>query len=126
MNNLPALAAAYAQAKTEEARIVALRHDLALQIQALTGHVDEGQKTYKTDGWNVTIKAPLIRSMNWDAWEVIKARIPQDLWPVEMKPSLDEKGVKWLQNNEPETYGVLCEALTIKPGSVQITVKEGV
>jgi hypothetical protein len=121
---LAELAAAYVRAKAQEAIMADQRRAIAAKIQALTGHTAEGQKTYAADQWKVTVKAPLIRSMNWDAWEQVKGRIPEDLWPVEMKPSLDEKGVKWLQNNEPETYAVLSEALIIKPGSVQITVQE--
>lgn len=122
MSELAKLAAAYAQAKAEETAAITRRRELAAQIQAATAHQSEGQKTYDAGDWKVSVKAPLIRSMNWDAWETVKDRIPKDLWPIEMKPSLDEKGVRWLQNNEPETYAVLAEALTVKPGSVQVTV----
>ena len=121
---LAELAEAYANAKTREADAIALRRDLATRIRAATGHTGEGQKTYAADGWKISVKAPLVRSMDWTAWETVKARIPQALWPIEMKPALDEKGVKWLQDNDQEIYAVLAEALTVKPGSVQITVKE--
>lgn len=123
MKTLPALAAAYAQAKAEEARATTLRRDLAAQIQAATGHTGESQKTYTADSWKVTVKAPVIRSMNWDAWETVKGRIPRHLWPVEMKPTLDEKGVQWIKANDPQTYQILSEALTVKPGAVQVSVK---
>mgnify|MGYP000862453179 FL=1 len=124
MTALAELAAAYSKAKADEARATAIRRELADQIVAVTGHAVEGQKIYEADGWKVTVKAPLIRSMDWAAWESVKARIPQELWPVEMKPSLDEKGVRWLQKNDPKHYAALAEALTVKPGAVQVTVKE--
>ncbi len=122
MTPLAVLAAAYAQAKADEARAIEIRRELALQIQSLTGHDAKGQKTYDADDWKITVKAPLICSMDWAAWETIKQQIPVDLWPVEMKPTLDEKGVQWLQNNEPDLYGILSQCLTVKPGAVQVTV----
>lgn len=120
--DLSTLAEAFALAKAEEARAIERRRDLAAQIQAATGHTAEGQKTYDAGDWKVSVKAPLIRSMNWDAWETVKVSIPADLWPVEMKPTLDEKGVKWLQNNEPELYATLSAALIVKPGAVSVSV----
>lgn len=122
--SLSALAAAYAKAKAEESRITARRRELADKIQAVTGHVGEGQKTYAVDGWKVAVKVPLIQSIDWDVWETIKSHIPQNRWPIEMKPSLDVSGVAWIKENDPETYAILAKALTVKPGSVQVTVKE--
>lgn len=120
--DLSTLAEAFALAKAEEARAIELRRDLAAQIQAATGHTAEGQKTYDAGDWKVSVKAPLIRSMNWDAWETVKGNIPRELWPVEMKPSLDEKGVKWLESNDPQTYAALSAALIVKPGAVSVSV----
>lgn len=124
---LSQLAADYAKAKEEEARAAALRRDLAAQIQALTGHESEGSKTYKDGDWKVTVKAPLITSMDWQKWEETKLAIPEQFWPVEMKPSLDTKGVKWIADNDPGLYAVLAQCLTVKPGALSVTVahKEG-
>lgn len=120
---LSQLAAAFAAAKDEEARATELRRSIAAQIQALTGHDAEGSKTYKDGDWRVTVKAPLITSMDWQKWEETKLAIPEQFWPVEMKPSLDMKGVKWLYENNHDAYAVVAQALTIKPGAVQVTVK---
>lgn len=124
---LAQLATAFAQAKAEEARATDLRRDLATQIQALTGHTAEGSKTYKDGDWKVTVKAPLITSMDWEQWEETKLAIPEQFWPVEMKPSLDMKGVKWIADNDPGLYATLAQCLTVKPGAVQVSVarKEG-
>lgn len=124
MTDLATLAVAYAKAKADEARATEIRRALADRILAATGHAGEGQKTYEADGWKIAVKAPLIRAMNWPVWETVKARIPENLWPVELKPVLDEKGVKWLHANEPTLYAVLAEALTVKPGAVQVQVQE--
>ena len=120
---LAQLATAFAQAKAEESRATELRRDLAAQIQALTGHESEGSKTYKDGDWKVTVKAPLITSMDWDKWEETKLSIPEQFWPIEMKPVLDMKGVQWIEENDPGLYATLATCLTVKPGAIQVTVK---
>lgn len=119
---LEQLATAYVLAKDEEHRATTLRRELAAQIQALTGHTTEVQKTYDGGEWKVVVKAPLITAMDWKKWESVKEQIPEGLQPTRWKLELDEKGVKWLQNNEPDVYAVLATALTVKPGAVQVTV----
>ncbi len=121
---LSQLAAAFAAAKDEEARATELRRSIAAQIQALTGHDAEGSKTYKDGDWRVTVKAPLITSMDWQKWEETKLAIPEQFWPVEMKPSLDMKGVKWIADNDPGLYAVLAKCLTVKPGALSVTVAQ--
>ncbi len=120
---LSQLAYAYCEAKMEESNAASKRRDLAKAIQALTGHSKEGQSTYEDDTVKVTVKAPLIRSMDWAKWDEVRDQITEDLWPVQMKPVLDEAGVKWLEANHPEAFAVVCQAMTIKPGAVQITIK---
>ena len=119
---LAQLAEAWHQAKIEENRAADLRRELATQIQRLTGHQAESSKTYQDGDWKVTVKQPVNRTMDWEQWEATKTKINEALWPVELKLSLDEKGVKWLQDNDPVTYAVLSECLTTKPGAVSITV----
>lgn len=119
---LAELATEFFRLKAEETLIAEQRRAVAAQIQALTGHTDEGSKTYNDGDWKVTVKAPVNRRMDWDIWNSIKAEIPSDLWPVEMKFILDEKGVKWIQANDPQTFGILSQALTTTPGAVSVTV----
>ena len=121
--DLAELAADYAAAKDAENQWATRRRVLAGIIQSITDHDSESQKTYAADGWKITVKAPLILTMDWNQWEQTKTSIPESLWPVEMKAVLDEKGVKWLHNNEPELYRILAECLTVKPGAVQVTVQ---
>ena len=123
MNTLHDLAAEYAAAKEAEAQWATRRRELAAAIHAATGHTAEGQKTYyDADGWKIVVKAPLIRSMDWKAWEQVKDQIHPDLHPIKIKKELDEKGVKWLMANEPDLYAVVAQAITTKPGTVQVTV----
>ena len=116
------LAVAYNDAKAIEERAIAHRRKLAVEIQMLTGHSAESQKTYEAEGWKVSVKAPLITSMDWKKWQLIREEIPPSLWPIEVKTVLDEKGVKYLRDNEPDIYLILSECLSTKPGAVQVTV----
>ena len=120
---LAQLALAYAETKMEENNAASKRRDITKAIQALTGHDSEGAKTYKDGEVRVTVKAPMIRSMDWAKWDEVRDQITEDLWPVEMRQVLDEKGVKWLYANNPDAYSVVAQAMTIKPGAVQVTVK---
>ena len=122
MTTLSQLAEAYEQAKEEEARAASLRRELAAQIQHMTGHTTESSKTYKDGDWKVVVKQPVNRTMDWAAWETVKQDIPEELWPIEMKPCIDEKGVKWIKDNDPEIYQTLSGAMTSKPGAVSVTV----
>lgn len=119
---LAQLAAAFAQAKAEETRAADLRRELAALIQNMTGHTAESSKTYKDGDWKVVVKQPVNRTMDWAAWEIVKQSIPEEFWPVEMKPCIDEKGVKWIKDNDPEIYATLSGAMTTKPGAVSVTV----
>lgn len=122
MTTLVKLAAAYDRAKEAERRATEQRRALAAAIQELTGHSSERQSTYEEGGWKVTVKAPLITSMDWEKWERVQNEIPTNLWPVKSTLSIDMQGVKWLKNNEPDVYSRVENCLTIKPGAVQVTV----
>jgi len=119
---LEMLAAQYYAAKEIEAKAVEKRRALGMQIAELLRHESESSKTYAADGWTITVKAPVTRSMNWKAWATVNEAIHPDLWPIETKTVLSETGVKWLMNNEPEIYKILAEALTVKPAAVSVTV----
>lgn len=121
---LSELAAEYAAAKEQEARATQARRDIGALIQALTGHESEGQKTYRDGDWKVTVKAPLVTTMDWAQWETVKQDIPEEIWPIEAKTVLDMNGVKWIAENDPAAYAILAQCLTTKPGAVQISVAQ--
>lgn len=123
MKPLAQLAAEYAAAKDAEIAAIDNRRRIAAQIQSFTHHESESSKTYAADGWKVSVKAPLIHSMNWDMWEMVKQSIPPHLWPVAMKPSLDREGLDWLKENQVGYYLLVADCITTKPGAVQISVK---
>jgi hypothetical protein len=116
------LAAAYLAAKDAETAATAHRREIAALIQAMTGHESEGQRTYECDGFKIAVKAPLIRSMDWKAWEAVKKDIHPDLHPICVKEELDEKGLRWLLENDLATYTRVSQCITTKPGALSVTV----
>jgi hypothetical protein len=44
---------------------------------------------------------------------------------VKIKRELDDTGVKYLANNEPQIYKLLAKALTIKPAKTAVTIVKG-
>lgn len=115
------LSAEWLTAKAEEARAAKRRLVIEEQIIALTGKRDEGSKTVDATGYKITVTGKVTRKLDWDKWEQIKTQIAPALWPVKMKPELDEKGVKWLQQNEVEIYALL--PIEVKPAKTAIEVK---
>lgn len=118
---LEQLSAEWLSAKAEEARAAKRRLVIEEQIIALTGKRDEGSQTVDATGFKITVTGKVSRKMDWAKWDQIKTQIAPVLWPVKMKPVLDEKGVKWLQQNEVEIYAML--PLEVEPAKTAIEVK---
>jgi len=118
---LEQLSADWLKAKAEEAAANKRRIGIEEKIVALTGKRDEGSQTIEATGFKVTVTGKVSRKMDWDKWETIKAQIAPNLHPVKFKPELDEKGVKYLQANEPEIYALL--PIEVKPAKTAIEVK---
>lgn len=118
---LEKLCADWLKAKQAETAANTLRVDIEDQIVALTGKKDEGAKTVDAEGFKLTITGKMTRKMDWTKWEAIKSQIPALLHPVKLKTEIDEKGVKYLQLNEPEIYALL--PLEIKPAKTSVDIK---
>ncbi len=108
-------------AKKAEQTANAQRVAIEDQIIALTGKRDEGAKTVDVSGFKITVTGKISRKMDWMAWETIKAQIPADMHPVKLKPELDEKGVKWLAEHQPDIYKLL--PIEVKPAKTAVEIK---
>jgi len=82
-----------------------------------------GSKTNNVDGYKITVKRPINRTIDGDAWEKVKESIPSDLWPIRVKVEPDAKGCDWLRENRPELWLVASEAISEKPGKPGFTVE---
>lgn len=124
MENLHELAEAWRDAKRAETQANKRRVEIEQRIIAITGCKEEGSTTHDADGLKITVKGKLTRSLDQAAWEQIAPTIPEALRPVTYKPALDLKGLRYLENNEPEIYRQITPALTIKPAKPAVAVKE--
>lgn len=114
------------RAKAEEDKAKAKRIELEEELIGLVGQKQEGAQTHTIGEYKITITGVLNRKIDWDMFDsAIAAKIPESLQPVKIKRELDETGVKFLENNEPQIYKVLLPALTIKPGKTNVKITKG-
>lgn len=114
-------AAKLAEKEANERR-VALEEELI----ALVGAKEEGAQTHTIGDFKITITGKLNRKIDWEMFDQsIASKIPESLQPVKVKRELDETGVKYLANNEPQLYKILATALTVKPAKTSVTIVQG-
>lgn len=118
---LETLCREWLEAKQAEAKAARDRIAIEERIIFHTGKRDEGSQTHEFNGYKITVTGKVSRKMDWKKWEVIKAQIPPNLHPIKTKLELDEKGVKYLQSNEPEVYALL--PIEVTPAKTAIEVK---
>lgn len=119
--NLKDLCGQWFEHKRAEAAANKLRKEVEEKIVALTGKRDEGSATHEAEGFKVTVTGKVTRKMDWTKWETVKDQIPANLRPVKTKSELDETGVKYLRDNEPDIYALL--PIETKPASTSVEVK---
>ena len=93
------------------------------EIIALAGCKDEGSETHKAGDWKIRITGKINRTLDVAAWETIAPSIPEQMRPVVYAPKLDTKGLRYLENNEPEVYARIAQAIVAKPGKPAVEVK---
>ena len=87
---------------------------------------DEGSVTLKGESYKVTITYGVNRTLDQAALEAIKDGIARELFDqaITYKPSLVLAGVRFLQNNEPDSYAVLAQAITSKPAKPSVKLEQ--
>jgi len=115
-------------AKMREADATRKRVEIQQEIIDIVGCPQEGTETHDVDGYKVKIEQRIIRKLDDKAWAMIADQIPESLWPVTVKEeyAITSKGVRWLMENEPGYYKLLCSAMEEKPAnpSVKVEVKQ--
>ena len=117
------LAELWREAKRDEDESRQARIAIEQQIVNVTGCKEEGSQTHQTDDWKITVTGKINRTLDRAAWESIAPSIPEHLRPVEYAPKLDTKGLSYLQDNDPDTYRRVAEAIVAKPGKPSVEVK---
>jgi hypothetical protein len=114
-------------AKLEEKRATDKRVALEEELISLLGSKEEGAETHHVGVYKITITGKLNRKIDWDVFDAkVASKIPETLHPVKVKRELDDTGVKYLANNEPQFYKLLSAALTVKPAKTSVTIVQGV
>lgn len=118
--NIEALSAAWLDAKAAEHSANEARVKIEEQLIAALGQKEEGAQTHKVGDFKIEIVGKVSRKLDFAAWDIIKDKFPAELRPIKVKEELDEKGVKYLQQNEPQLYAIL--PLEIKPAKTAVKV----
>lgn len=125
MNNIDKLAAALDAAKENEERAREARLACEEALLALVRGKAEGSVTERGEGWKVTVTYGVNRTVDMAALAAVRDKIPHALFDqaVEYAPKLRLAGLRYLQNNEPDTYAVLAQAITAKPAKPSVKVE---
>lgn len=95
------------------------------ELLTLLGHKPEGSFTVVVnDQWKVTTTGKVDRRL-LPNFAAIRAQIPPALLNrlVRTKDELNVRELKFIENNEPEIYAYLAQAIEIKPGKPSVEVK---
>jgi hypothetical protein len=114
------IAAKDAEVKAGDDRVAIER-----QILQLTGVPDEGAATTECDGYKVKVDQRIIRKVDDKAYALIVDQIPEAVRPITYVETakVDTKGLRWLRDNEPGLYKLVCTALEEKPAKPAVKVE---
>lgn len=130
VHRLPALleyaAERLIQAKAAEqvanhARLVA-----ELEVLDLLGELDgEGTTKFEAGDYKLTVRTSMTRTVDKDVLAQVAPNIPEAIAKrvFRWKPELDLKELRYLQSNEVDLYGIVAQAITMKPAKPSITVE---
>lgn len=126
MNTAALLVAELQAAKIAEAKAIERRIDAEMALIAELGQPKvEGSTSYKIPGYRITVTGVVNRTVDPVMLAQVKAVMPPGLFDqaIRYKPDIILTGLRYLQNNEPEAYGLLAQAITAKPGKTQVKVE---
>lgn len=102
------------------------RHRLEEKIADLLGRESEGTKSVTEHGHKVTATFGVSRSVDAEKFAQVAGQLPPEIAAniVKMKPSLDTKGFRWLEENRPDLFRIFASCVTTKPRKVSIKITE--
>ena len=85
----------------------------------------EGQATTTTrHNKKIVVKKQIKRSFDGKALNKVRKEIPVDMLPLKISEVLDTKRLRYLKNNEPETYKILSRCIVSEPQKPNITIEQ--
>tara|TARA_R110000765_G_scaffold64460_1_gene125251 strand:- start:417 stop:842 length:426 start_codon:yes stop_codon:yes gene_type:complete len=122
--NEPSLDHLFSMAKIKKNELTLAQADYDQSLFALvaaSGHEEEGSKTFTTNsGQKYRIIRKMNRRLDGKKLQLIRSRIPQNLLALKVEEVLDKQKLKYLQNNEPDTYRLMAQAIIATPGKAAI------
>jgi hypothetical protein len=109
--------------KRIEADAKAKRDEIEKQIVAMIETKEEGTVNAMAGDFKIKIETKLNRTIDAEAFEKIKAQIPEEMRPVKSKLEVDTKGYRYLKENEPKLFLIFAKCVTSKPAKPYVTVE---
>ena len=116
-----------AAAKEAEKAATARRLEAEELVLLLAGDLPaETTVKLEADGLKATIRTSMRRTVDAEVLAGIAAQIPEAIGKrvIRWKPDVDLRELRYLQNNEPEIYATLAQAITAKPAKPSVTIEE--
>lgn len=112
-------------AKIAESRATSVRLDAEANLLRLVQSKDEGSVTAKGAAYKATVTTGYNRTIDAALLDNVRRAVPAALFDqaIEYKPALKLQGLRYLQNNEPDTYAVLAQAITARPAKPSVKVE---
>ena len=128
VEKIEVLASRLVDAKAKEQNANNERVAIERQIIDLVGCPDEGAATHDAGEFKIKIDQRVNRKIDEKRWALIAEQIPEAIRPISIVESIkvETAGVRWLKENEPGYYKLLCECMTESPSkpSVKVEVKK--
>ena len=125
VEEVESLCAALIAAKKTESDATDARIAVERQIVEMLGLPDEGSKTVDAGPYKVRLEQKINRKLDDKKWKSIMDTIPEHLRPVIVVESfkIEDKGVRYLRENEPGYYKILAQAIEEKPAKPSVKVE---
>ena len=125
MRTAEEIAVDWIAAKTEEKDANAKRIAFEEELIQLLGSKEEGTTSHDVGNFKIKIRGNLKRKIDWERFDTeVASKLPASLQPVKIKREVDDAGVRYLQNNEPQLYRLLSTVLTVEPAKTYVEIKE--
>lgn len=119
-------AEALIQAKAAEIAANQRRLEAERDVLHLLGEIEaEGTHKSTSGNYTVTVRSSMNRTIDRDVLVQIAPQIPEQIAKrlFRWKPELELRELRYVQDNEPELYAVIAQAITMKPAKPTVTVE---
>lgn len=121
--NIETLSTEWLAAKAEETATNKKRVAIEQQIITLLGALEHGSQTHDQGDFKITITGKLNYKADFPVLDEALKNISPNLHPVKIERKLDDRGLRYLQSNEPEIFAQIAHAITITPAKTSVTIK---